>query len=144
MGLVLLSALACQGLDAQQTFYKWKDASGTVHYGDAPPPSGKASTLNVKVTGDADAQQTVQTHNAAAKNANATMDRQALEKADAQYRSVACKSARDDANLATGKQMLVAGKDAESARKLSDEDRARAELDAKSKIAELCKDGGGQ
>lgn len=52
--LLTLAVLAPAAVQAQ--VYTWKDARGTVHYSDAPPPHGvKYTRLNIKSDGPASA-----------------------------------------------------------------------------------------
>jgi hypothetical protein len=52
MRRLLPLALLLFAVSAHAQVYKWKDASGTVHYADAPPPAG-AEYKSVKTTGTA-------------------------------------------------------------------------------------------
>jgi hypothetical protein len=140
VAVILIPLFLTHSVHAQQTFYKWKDANGTMHYTDTPPPKVRSTTFVTRSTGDTSVQQAVQTHEAAAKT-DPKQDEQALQQADAQYRSAGCKAAREDVKLAQGDRMLVAGKDAESAKALTAEERAKAASDAQARITELCDDG---
>jgi hypothetical protein len=53
MRRLLPVALLLVVVSAHAQVYKWKDASGTVHYSDAPPPAG-AEYKSVKTTGTAE------------------------------------------------------------------------------------------
>jgi glutaredoxin len=44
----LLLVSLCTGIAQAQTLYRWLDADGKVHYGDRPPPPGKAQKVEEK------------------------------------------------------------------------------------------------
>ncbi len=45
VAVLALGALIAIGAAAQDRIYKWKDAQGSVHYSDTPPPKGQAQVL---------------------------------------------------------------------------------------------------
>lgn len=49
LGAVLCSLVMTGTIHAADTYYKWTDEGGVVHYGENPPDPGKAIRINVKV-----------------------------------------------------------------------------------------------
>ena len=116
-----------------QTFYKWKDAQGVTHYSETPPVKGNASQvlLTPETPGTSSAAPATAASSAAG---NAT----ALTKAEADYQARACEAARRDVAAAKSRAILVDGKDATSARRLSPEERVKAALEAQERVSKFC------
>lgn len=51
---VAAAAFAASAVAANAQVYKWVDASGVVHYADAPPPRGTPNVQTVRVTSSGD------------------------------------------------------------------------------------------
>lgn len=119
-----------------QSFYKWKDAQGVTHYSETPPAKGIVS--QVQLTADRPA-----TSSAAPATSSTSAEAQAtaLSKAEADYQNRACDAARRDVVAAQSNAILVNGKDATSARKLSQEERVRAALEAQKRVDKFCATG---
>lgn len=125
--LLVLSA----GSAVAQDVYKWTDASGTVHYGQQPPPQGAAK---VTLRGG------VATTQAPPATPASTNDPHALEQANAAQRKHFCDTAKRNLDLVNSKAMIVGAGGIESAKQLSDEDRAKARTEAQAQMAEYCHD----
>ncbi|MGN2243640.1 DUF4124 domain-containing protein [Frateuria sp. GZRR33] len=129
-----IAACLCLAATAQDgTYYKWTDASGTVHFSATPPPGHKAETL--KLQGQ-DAEQA-----APAPPAPATEPTAELEEAQAAYRKSACEAARNDLGLLEKNRMVVSGDSPDAATKLNAEQRNQAELRARQRITQFCETG---
>ena len=127
---VSLAALAQDG-----TYYKWTDASGTVHFSATPPPGQKAEPRQLAGQGAEQAAPAVQPPPT---TAEPTAE---LEKAQAAYRKQACEAARNDLGLLGKNRMVVSGDTPDAARKLDADQRKQAELRAKQRISQFCETG---
>ena len=128
-----IAACLCMAAMAQDgTYYKWTDASGTVHFSATPPPGQKvkARTLDTQDSQPAPAPQLPPTQPTAE-----------LEKAQAAYRQHSCEAARNDLELLEQQRMVVSGDRPDAATKLDAEQRAQAKVRAKQRISQFCKAG---
>ena len=137
-GAVLAAGLAAWTVVTAQTYYKWKDAGGTVHYTETPPPAKKATTLRLRLGGEAPAAITLIPATAAS---SGDSEKNALKMAEAQYQKQACLAARKDVAVAQSNALLVSGKDATTARQLSNDERAKAREDAEARVGQYCETG---
>lgn len=135
VGMWLLGlALACGSAAAQETYYKWTDAAGTVHVSSTPPPGHAAKA--VKIEGPSEAQA------AAAQPPKAAPPSAGLDAAKAAYRRQSCEAARHDLQVLSQDRMVVSGDDPSAATKLGAEQRAQARLRAQQRISQFCGNGG--
>ncbi|MGN2252265.1 DUF4124 domain-containing protein [Frateuria sp. GZRe12] len=129
-----IAASLCLAATAQEgSYYKWTDASGTVHFSATPPPGQKAEAL--KLQGQEGEQA------APAPPAPATEPTAQLEEAQAAYRKNACDAARNDLGLLEKNHMIVSGDSPDAATKLDAEQRNQAKLRAKQRITQFCGTG---
>jgi len=50
LGVGIVLAVVCAGVDAQETVYKWVDKDGVVHFSDAPPDESEAAESEILIT----------------------------------------------------------------------------------------------
>ncbi|UGB39088.1 DUF4124 domain-containing protein [Frateuria soli] len=129
-----IATCLCLAATAQDgTYYKWTDASGTVHFSATPPSGQKAQTL--KLEGAAGEQA------APAPPAPAVEPTPQLEEAQGAYRKRACEAARNDLAVLEKNRMVVSGSSPDAATKLDAEQRNQAKLRAKQRITQFCETG---
>ena len=131
--LLAVAGMAAHCVQAQQV-YKWKDAGGTVHYSEQPPPAGVRSST-VHLSGDA------------APGAPPPATARPVTPASAQAPAVAvdqaqqqrlCQTAQDNLKLLSGKAVVVDGNDISQARQLDEAQRAKAREEAQAQIGQYC------
>lgn len=134
--IILGLALACCGsvLCAQTTYYKWTDASGTVHFSDTPPASHQAQSVKVSDGSSAQGKLVPPPQNSA-------QDKEALAKAQAAYREQSCTAARNDLRVLSQGRMVVSGDNPDAATKLSVEQREQSKLRAQQRVTQFCGQG---
>ncbi|GAP67393.1 hypothetical protein MBSD_n2716 [Mizugakiibacter sediminis] len=121
--------LAVAATAAGGDYYKWTDASGTVHYTQRPPQGRPSQRVSV------DAGSGIAPPPEATRPAD---QGRSLREADARYREQACATARENLRLLeSGQRMIVSG-GVDEGTKLSAEQRAKALADARARIAETC------
>lgn len=124
----------CLAAAAQDgTYYKWTDASGTVHFSASPPPGNKAEALKLAGQGSEQA--------APAPPASTAEPTPQLEEAQAAYRKQACDAARDDLAVLEKNRMVVSGNSPDAATKLDAEQRNQAKLRTRQRITQFCETG---
>lgn len=129
-----IAACMCLAATAQDgTYYKWTDASGTVHFSASPPPGHKAETLTLEGQGSEQA--------APAPPASVAEPTPQLEEAQAAYRKQACDAARNDLAVLEKNRMVVSGDSPDAATKLDAEQRNQAKLRARQRITQFCETG---
>jgi hypothetical protein len=129
-----IAACLCLAATAQDgTYYKWTDASGTVHFSATPPPGRKAETLTLQ---GQDGEQAAPAPPPPAMEPTAQLDQ-----AQAAYRKRACEAARSDLQLLEKNRMVVSGDSPDAATKLDAEQRDQARLRAKQRITQFCEKG---
>lgn len=129
-----VAASLCVAAVAQDgTYYKWTDASGTVHFSASPPPGHKAKALVLE------GQEGSQAAPAPPPPAEPSAE---LEKAQAAYRQHSCEAARNDLKLLEQNRMVVSGGSPDAATKLDAEQRGQAKLRARQRISQFCGAGG--
>ena len=125
-----VAASLCVAAVAQDgTYYKWTDASGTVHFSASPPPGHKAKALVLE------GQEGSQAAPAPPTPAEPSAE---LEKAQAAYRQHSCEAARNDLKLLEQNRMVVSGGSPDAATKLDAEQRGQAKLRARQRISQFC------
>jgi Domain of unknown function (DUF4124) len=136
-GRVLIAGAAvflCMAAAAQDgTYYKWTDASGTVHFSATPPPGHKAETLKIEGASGSQA--------ATAGPPPSPQPTAELEQAQAAYRKSSCAAARNDLKLLEQGRMVVRGDSPDAATKLDAEQRTRAKQRAQQRISQFCEAG---
>lgn len=127
------------------TYYRWKDAGGVTHYGDAPPPNGKADAVKVKgavaSSGSASPQAVPpapSTSMAAQAAATAPSGMAAAEQA---ARTRNCESAKANLKTLSGSAMLVDSADPTTAKRMTPEQIQAAQRVANNDVAENCPKG---
>lgn len=113
------------------TYYKWTDASGTVHFSATPPPGKKAQALQLEGQGAAPS-------SPVQPPAAPSRPTAALEKAQNAYRKRSCEAARSDLKLLDQDRMVVRGDSPDAATKLDAEQRAQARIRAKQRVSQFC------
>ena len=126
-----VAACLCMAATAQDgTYYKWTDASGTVHFSATPPPGQKAKALSLDTTQGG--------QSAPAQPLPPTQSTADLDKAQAAYRQRSCEAARSDLKVLEQHRMVVSGNSPDAATKLDAEQREQAKLRAKQRISQFC------
>lgn len=139
----LLAAVAATAGHSADKVYKWKDASGVVHFSDAPPPKGTEFN-NVRIVNQSAAitQTEPQTPPPAGDTAAATGNGEAKAVADS-GNAARCAAAQDRVALLSSAQPLTVQQDGKYVQ-MAAADRA-AELNiAKATVASLCSAGASQ
>lgn len=128
-----VGAFLCVAAAAQDgTYYKWTDASGTVHFSASPPPDHKAKALVLE------GQEGSQAASAPPPPAAPAEPSAELEKAQAAYRQHSCEAARNDLKLLGQNRMVVSGGSPDAATKLDAEQRGQAQQRARQRISQFC------
>lgn len=129
-----IAACLCLTATAQDgTYYKWTDASGTVHFSATPPPGHKAQPLKLEGAGGEQV--------APAPPESVADPTPQLEEAQAAYRKHACDAARNDLSVLEKNRMVVSGSSPDAATKLDAEQRNQAKLRARQRITQFCETG---
>jgi hypothetical protein len=128
---MLGAALVVAAPVVAQDAYKWKDANGTVHFSQQPPPRA-VPTEHMKLSQDGASQVRNDPAQATAGKAD--------ELADANGRQIRhlCEVAKANLDLLQGGGMLTAGGDIESARKMDDGQRDQKLKSTQADIARYC------
>ncbi|NUO73962.1 MAG: DUF4124 domain-containing protein [Frateuria sp.] len=127
------ACLAMAAMAQDGIYYKWTDASGTVHFSATPPPGHKAETIKVK---EASGSQAVP-----AQPLPPTQPTAELEQAQAAYRQRSCAAARSDLKVLEQGRLVVSGSNPDAATKLDAEQRAQAKVRATQRISQFCEAG---
>ncbi len=135
VGLLLVAGVMSWGVVSAQTYYKWMDANGTVHYGEAPPPAKNVTTLRVNAGNSVIVSAKSLPASATSSDGAGTG---ALGMAEVQYRQQACAAARKDVTVAESNVMLVSAKDATTAHRLTSDERIQAQKDAQIRVSQYC------
>lgn len=126
----VLGCTVCTTSFAQSmAYYKWKDASGAMHYSATPPPHAKAEVLHVR------ASSTVSDIPAPASSAPVANP---LGQAEATYRRQSCAAAKNDVEILGKGTLVVAGSDPSTATRMDSTQRDAALLKAKARISQFC------
>jgi len=130
------------------TFYRWKDASGVTHYGDAPPPGGKATPVKVKGSMTSSSSVPAQSSSPAPPTSPASLAAQAaaatpsgMAAAEQAARSRNCDSARANLKTLSGNALLVDSSDPTSAKRMTAEQVESAQRIANIDVAQNCPKG---
>ncbi|MEI7036925.1 DUF4124 domain-containing protein [Fulvimonas yonginensis] len=132
--LGVLLACSAAAASAQDTYYKWTDASGTVHFSATPPAGQRAEAVKVGGTGAARV--------APGQPPAAAGSAQQFEQATAAYRRQSCEAARNDLKVLSQGRMVVSGDSPDVATKLDAEQREQARLRAQQRVSQFCDNGG--
>jgi len=128
-----MAAFLCMAAAAQDgTYYKWTDASGTVHFSATPPPGQKAQARVLE------GQSGSQVAPAEPAPSASTEPSAELEKAQEAYRRQSCEAARSDLKLLEQKRMVVSGDNPDAATKLDADQRTQAKLRARQRVSQFC------
>ena len=145
ISIVLALCFAAASAHAGQgQVYKWTDASGVVHYSDAPPPKDVANVQTVRVSGGdrphAIAQDTTESGDQPKDTQSGNPAPQTTSMPDtADNRVKACDTARNNLDLLNSKfPVSVTGSDGK-AQALDDKQRQSQIADAQAQIALYCK-----
>jgi hypothetical protein len=146
VALVFAASLGPPAHAQSATYYRWKDASGVTHYGDAPPPQGKATAVKVKgsVTSSSSASAPP---SVAASVGQTSMAAQAaaaapgMAVAEQAARARNCDSAKANLKTLSGNAMLVDSSDLSSAKRMTPEQVETAQRVANIDVAENCPKG---
>lgn len=131
IGLALGAALAMSPLKAQETYYKWTDANGAVHYSDTPPEGRRANVVRVR-------QGASVTSETAAPAPAATSAVAPLQQVEQAWQEQACRSARNDLAILKSGKLVVAGDSPEEAKRMSDADREASMAGAQARVEQYC------
>lgn len=147
--LLVVACLAAHDASAQakQNFYRWKDAAGVTHYSETPPPKQQASRVSVdgRAPGaPAPSAPMVKSQTPpTAPGQQKQPDDGRLATAEAAARQRNCSRSRANLETLNGKAMVVDGKDASVARKLTPDEVASSKRVAQADVDTYC-DGAGK
>lgn len=134
-----LGLCACISIAHAGDYYKWKDAHGTVHYSQTPPPDRSTTTMHVSdpaaaalPLGSSKGQQTP------VQKAQAKTAQSALLKTDAKAANRNCASARDNVGRLQTSKMIVNSDNPDTARALDPKQRKQALNKARDQAAYYC------
>lgn len=114
-----------------QEAYKWKDANGTVHYSQQPPPQGVANAhMKLSQSGAASAPT-----DPAQPRADAGSE---LQDANVRQRKHMCEVAKGNLKMLDGGGMITSGEDIASAKQLDPDQRQQAVATAQADIDRYC------
>jgi hypothetical protein len=144
--LLILCGVVASAHAAQGQVYKWTDASGIVHYSDAPPPQDVTNVEKVRVTGGD--RPHAMGGDAPAEGADADKPKDPADNGlpqpttmadNADNRVKACTAARNNLDLLNSKfPVAITGSDGKS-RALDDNQRKSQIADASAQVALYCK-----
>lgn len=131
---LIVLALLCVGSAAcfSQQVYKWKDAAGTMHYSQQPPPDGVKGTQMRLPTADVAVD--------AVPPATSQKGMAALDKANDEQIKHLCSVARQNQKLLDSDAMIASDGDIATATQLVGEQRERERNEAKAQVARYCHD----
>jgi hypothetical protein len=145
VALVIAAVLIAPTYAQTGTYYRWKDASGVTHYGDAPPAEGKATPVKVKgsmtSTSSVPAQAEARAPSAQAAVQPAAAAPPAVVAAEQAARARNCDSAKANLKTLSGSAMLVDSSDPSSAKRMTAEQVETAQRVANIDVAENCPKG---
>jgi hypothetical protein len=131
LGLLVMCGVGTT-CEAWQTIYKWKDASGTMHYSEqAPPPDVKKTRVTLSGLG-------VGESTPASAGTSAQANEATLKTANQQQMDHLCTVARTNLKLLDSSAMITSGSDISTATQLRGDQREKARVDAKSQVAQYC------
>lgn len=146
IALVIAAAVFVPAHAQKATYYRWKDASGVTHYGDAPPASEKATP--VKVNGSTTSSGSTPAAPAASGASSEGMAVAApgpapsgLAQAEQAARSRNCENAKANLTTLSSSALLVDSSDPTSAKRMTPEQLATAQRVANIDVAENCAKG---
>lgn len=134
----VLAALSMGAHAQSATYYRWKDASGATHYGDAPPAGSKAEAVSVK-TGQGVSRPAAPPADPATHASNAATG--ALAAADVAAKARNCDAAKHNLAIVGSGGMLVDSSDPANAKRLSAEQVERARRSAQDDVTAYCSGG---
>lgn len=125
------------------TYYRWKDASGVTHYGDAPPTGGKATPVKVKgsMTSSSSVPAATPPSPTAAAGQPPAAAPTVMQAAEQAARSRNCDNAKANLKTLSGNAMLVDSSDPASAKRMTAEQLEAAQRVANIDVAENCPKG---
>ncbi|PTR25465.1 uncharacterized protein DUF4124 [Luteibacter sp. OK325] len=145
VAVLALAVLAPAYAQSNGTYYRWKDASGVTHYGDAPPAGGRSTPVKVKGSVTSSAGAPVQP---AAPVSSASMAAQAaaaapsgMAAAEQAARSRNCDNAKANLKTLSGNALLVDSSDPSSAKRMTPEQLETAQRVANIDVTENCPKG---
>lgn len=145
VAVLSLAVLAPVCAQSNSTYYRWKDASGVTHYGDAPPAGGKATPVKVKgsVTSSTGAPPpsaaSASSTSMAAQSAAAAPSGMAAAELAARSRN--CENAKANLKTLSGNALLVDSSDPGSAKRMTPEQLEAAQRVANIDVTENCPKG---
>ena len=145
VAVLSLAVLAPVCAQSNSTYYRWKDASGVTHYGDAPPAGGKATPVKVKgsVTSStgapAPSAASASSTSMAAQSAAAAPSGMAAAELAARSRN--CENAKANLKTLSGNALLVDSSDPGSAKRMTPEQLEAAQRVANIDVTENCPKG---
>jgi hypothetical protein len=143
VALVIAAVLVAPTYAQTGTYYRWKDASGVTHYGDAPPAEGKATPVKVKGSMTSTSSVPAEASAAASQPAGqpAAAAPPAVAVAEKAARARNCDSAKANLKTLSGSAMLVDSSDPSSAKRMTPEQVETAQRVANIDVAENCPKG---
>jgi hypothetical protein len=148
VALALAGGLALPTYAQSGTYYRWKDAGGVTHYGDAPPAGGKATAVKVKGSMTSSGGASAQPARPASSAPSGSLAAQAaataptgMAAAEQAARARNCDSARANVKTLSGNALLVDSSDPTSARRMTPEQIETAQRVANIDVAENCPKG---
>jgi len=135
ISMLVVVAGSISHVQAAQDVYRWKDAGGVTHYGDAAPAGAQATRVSVDTRQPASAVAS-NADDLSAAAAAASEDR--LQKAETAARQRNCTRARTNLQELNSDALLVDSRNAAAARRLSPEARAEAKKAAEANAATYC------
>lgn len=144
IALVIAATVFVPAHAQKATYYRWKDASGVTHYGDAPPASEKATPVKVNgsttSSGSAPTASSVSASSAPGTAVAAPVP-SGLAAAEQAARSRNCDNAKANLKTLSGNALLVDSSDPASAKRMTPEQLATAQRVANIDVAENCAKG---
>jgi protein-tyrosine-phosphatase len=136
--LLFLAGVAPAIIMAQQV-YKWRDAQGTIHYSEQPPPIGVKSSV-LRLAADMNTGKTESLEDSKAASSEGGQASDSIVALDQAQRHSLCQTARNNFKLLSGQVIVVNGGDITTARQLDEEQRAKARDEAQAQIGQYCDD----
>jgi len=141
LAIALVVAAILAPVHAQSgTYYRWKDASGVTHYGDAPPAGGKATPVKVKGSMTSSGSEAASPESSKGTTAAAPSS-SGMAAAEQAARSRNCENAKANLSTLSGNALLVDSSDPTSAKRMTPEQREAAQRVANIDVAENCPKG---
>lgn len=143
IALVIAAAVLVPAHAQSGTYYRWKDASGVTHYGDAPPAGGKATPVKVNgsMTSSGSATAAPAAPEASTGTAAAAPAPSGIAAAEQAARSRNCDNAKANLKTLSGNALLVDSSDPTSAKRMTPEQLEAAQRVANIDVVENCPKG---